>query len=569
MKKPITERNCFKTEEWYQDECKNLKKLKIDIAKTKCPPFDASIDSLWSLRYLSDDELKKKAISFDLTSFEMLDREYTIQTVFILSLRKRALDYLDSQEKYFERIRDCAAAREEHYEYCKDCPNWYEDKGHKFARISLSESSRRCGELINETKDYLEMMNDRYDKFLKSHQQTQTSSLNDNNTKQAFVIKEVVFRDDTKDEKKEAIEARHEKEVEKRNIQRKKAMKDPKKLEQIEMMKKGDEYFHNVRKGILKLYRDTDREKTMTSFPWIENFISLLKSFKLFDERNAGITEQTKIDQYKKMCSLYREKIAAFDPPLNLLPYGSFKSSCYRELFSVLIEHGTKDNIWMWESFFEPFIYYQKENVDGIDTIVRDKNCYGKTGYGYLASSAGSHYFMLFLYVYVEKVFETKNVECNQFVFNVMLSLLDFKIYDEFLKDVVHDFKYDEMSKAEVKLFLQVVASTSEFLMWKICAADSVFYNWKDNFGPHKQLCKDIFDTCGRLYNMIASSKNKIFTFEFKGHTLKIHIPTQKILQKENTLKEMAKWYDENCKKKSIDDIVAFVENTKSSQRKH
>jgi hypothetical protein len=555
-------KNCFNTHDWYQDSCDNLKAMHLTLKQTSCIPFDIHIDSAASLRTLTKDDFKQKAFSVGLTSYDLLDDEMAIQTTYIKLLRKRVKSYIESQSRFHNAVKTCADARQNHFEHCKDCPGWYENQGHEFARTYLLEADAKCVAMIKDAGDFLKMAELFYDNYLN----TSTPSLNDNNilktsdsrknTSPGFSVKEHIFTDaynpyDDEEEKKDLENRRaSEKEARAQERQKLKDIKDAKKREKLEQIQQklelGDEYFYNVRQGILKLDINKAKNADVQSFGWIKDFENVLKSYNKLADNSRKQNANQEIDIDQRVFDGYVKRVRQYDPPINLLAYGDFDSEPIKEFFQVLVDYGKEDNVILWGHFFEPFAFYQDEKTTLEQVILHKKDSFGRTGYAYIRSERGNRFLNLFLAVYFKKAFQKSDALVNDFLLKLMFSLLDTRVYEQFLTDVSTSYKHTPMTSEEQAIVLNIIDTTRQFLRNKIWSTNVLFQIWKTTYGPHDNVCRDIYDAYQRLHNMIHNSKGKQYTFTFKGMKLRLKLVSV-TLDEDKKLKEMAKWYEENC----------------------
>ena len=176
---PKKKKNCFKTDQWYQTECAELKALNMSLKNIHCLPFDYTTDNVEYLYTLSDDDLREKAKLFGLQSYDLLNKEYAIRTISIKSLSNRFEDYKKGQQAFNETIRSCSEARMHHFESCKNHPGWKEDKGHEFARKFLVDADKDCQSRYSEAKNYVENEEDLYKLFLQNHQKNLIATTSD------------------------------------------------------------------------------------------------------------------------------------------------------------------------------------------------------------------------------------------------------------------------------------------------------------------------------------------------------------------------------------------------------
>lgn len=510
--------------------------------------FDYTKDAVAYLYTLSDDALRDRAKVFGLTSYDMLNKEYIVRTISILSLRKRFEKYEKGQQNFHENIRDCAQARITHYESCKDKQGWKENGDHEFARELLTTSDKDCDTRLNEVREYMKSENSMYESWLKNHQKellpitdsdSRSSSPQTNSSSY-----EITTRDFFAEAQKEArIKNDRRRDEERKSLNEKELVykqieNEEKRDEQLKKLRKissGDAYFYRVRNGLISLDDGKlENRRTMTSFNWIEQFKNMMI-----------ITQKKEVDDFLMDQLLF--EVYMFDPPINLIVYGNFGYECLDQFYDILISHGSVYNMALWVSFLEPFIFYQNPDVNAAMTTMKTKNAFGKTGYQYITTDKALWYFGVFFDVYAKKSFAAKTTSLNTTIFNTFCSLLDISNYETFLKDTSTTYNNTKLSHEDDKILSKLVSSTRNFVESKVMMTTAMFEAWQQKYGAHVQVCQDVLRAYHHLNNVIYKSKNKEFQFSQKKGVLKIKLPDLNNSKDEVKLKRMAVWYEKNC----------------------
>lgn len=520
-----------KKQEWYTSSCGLLNNIFQDIKNTRAELFFSFEyeESTSRLRRLKEKDLSEIASTVSI----IYDKNKKLEDIHLISLKlfqKRVGEYILGLHSTIDKIKRNKANLYEHFRTCFACKGLHKHEGFEFMLDEMKKNFKLVCYFFNEANKSLKLKEEAYEEKKKSGfiiADDESSESDDEETKN---IKRC-------EERHSLNKCRFDESLIKRENQKQKCMLiDDKvaqetKLANIEKMKLGDIYFYNVRSSLIETCdrRNTeDEEPKMMFYPWIEDFQNLLINFQKIEK--DVVTTQLK----------------QFKPSLNMLAYSRPDSSCLMDFFGVLIEHGNENNMDLWISFLEPFIFYHKPEFTFIHWLTNDGEI-AKTGYRHIMSEDAFIFFGFFFTVYITKSFFKKRIDHNLFVFDCMLCLLDIDIFEQYLRKASYIYSDEDqgLSPFQSEIVENLLIRMSEFHSSKIKMALILYNKWTNDFGMHKEALLDMFESFVRLKQLTKECKNKTFLFTIsKRQKIKLKLRNLKSSEEYLWLQSVLMWYD-------------------------
>lgn len=207
-----------------------------------------------------------------------------------------------------------------------------------------------------------------------------------------------------------------------------------------------------------KTENDIAEPPLLESFEWLEKFQKILVAF-------------SKKRPISQMLEKIRQDMSYFKPALHDIAFTRFTSKACMDLARVIIDHGNINNYMFWIEVFEPYVVY-----DSRYEVAR-----------------------VFLYLYISKAIELKNVFFNSIFLQYALCLLDEDTYPKFLEDLSGVASNQDADS--LKIFDQFAQTTQNFMKFKVIFCTDILVRWANNF-------------C--YFENIASSMNSTFDLRLK-----------------------------------------------------
>lgn len=207
---------------------------------------------------------------------------------------------------------------------------------------------------------------------------------------------------------------------------------------------------------------------TIENFEWLPEFEKILKTFMLKAPiEKVGVAVYEKMSFFKPPLSQVRNFVAHNLKMLTFfqVPFTRFSHQAAHNLARTIIDFGTKTNFMFWIDLFEPYVIYP------------------------------SRYDMckVFLFYYVGRMLQIKNIRFNLGVLNCILSMLDEKTHIDFLREFnalimsqyaerLQNNTLSEEDKESLRLIDEFAVLTRQFLVCKARFLADIVPRWSENF---------------------------------------------------------------------------------------
>lgn len=164
------DKDCNNVKLWYKDTCDKIP-YKEQLDHYKCRPFneDDYIESHYNLSNLSQ-EILQKMMKEHLKLEGLITKHTMVETLSAFFNVQNFLKYSKDLNEYVLLMKECANARQKHYEECIKTGIWYkgsvEDRAHRKWRKRFNKFSKQCEQLQEKSDPFLMELQDTFQKKL-------------------------------------------------------------------------------------------------------------------------------------------------------------------------------------------------------------------------------------------------------------------------------------------------------------------------------------------------------------------------------------------------------------------
>lgn len=246
----------------------------------------------------------------------------------------------------------------------------------------------------------------------------------------------------------------------------------------------------------------------LESFEWLPKFKNILIAF----------SKKRPVDG---VIQKVLEDMSYFKPALHDIAFTRFSSKACIELAKVIIDHGTTNNYMFWIEIFEPYVVY-----DSRYEIAR-----------------------IFLYMYVSRAVELKNVFFNSLFLQYALCLLDEDTYPNFMQDLSGVASNQDQNSESLKVIDEFAKTTQNYMKFKVNFCNDILVRWTKNFCYFEHIAESMNSTFEKRMKRFMSFPGCHITFR-KG--VDFDVPSVVGSEEMERFKKQWKNFRRHCYKNSL-----------------